>query len=115
MPGMKKKRQDNYVVPGPDWLWCLDGHDKLSRFGIEIYACVDAFSRKIIWSFVDSSNRTQVSVLRQYLDIIKTIGYCLNFLRSDRGRETLIIVNIYYFLYYIAYFNNLLIFNDIFN
>ena len=33
-PGMKKKRQDNYVVPGPDWLWCLDGHDKLARFGI---------------------------------------------------------------------------------
>jgi hypothetical protein len=47
-PGMKKKRQDNYVVAGPDWLWCLDGHDKLSRFGIEMYACVDAFSRKII-------------------------------------------------------------------
>ena len=21
-PGMKKKRHDNYVVLGPDWLWC---------------------------------------------------------------------------------------------
>jgi hypothetical protein len=37
---MRKKRQDNYVVPGPDWLWCLDGHDKLSRFGIEIVIVV---------------------------------------------------------------------------
>jgi hypothetical protein len=57
-PGMKKKRRDDYVVPGPDWLWCLDGHDKLSRFGIEIYGCVDVYSRKIIWFFVGSSNRT---------------------------------------------------------
>ena len=62
---------DNYVVPGPDWLWRLDGHDKLARFGIEIYGCVDAYSRKIIWFYVGSSNRTQVSVLRQYLYTVK--------------------------------------------
>jgi len=53
-PGMKKKRRD-YVVPGPDWLWCLDGHNKLSRFSIEIYGCVDAYSRKIIWSSATAS------------------------------------------------------------
>jgi hypothetical protein len=64
---------------------------------------------------VDSSNRTQVSVLRQYLNIIKAIGYCPNFLRSDRGRETPIIVDTYYFFYYTACFNNLLIPNDVFN
>src|SRR2546423_14223028 len=28
-PGMKRRRQENYTVNGPDWLWCLDGHDKL--------------------------------------------------------------------------------------
>jgi hypothetical protein len=38
---MKKRRRDNYVEPRPDWLWCLDSHDKLARFGIEIYGCVD--------------------------------------------------------------------------
>jgi hypothetical protein len=47
-PGIRKKRRDNYVIPGPDWLWCLNGHDKLSRFGIEIYDYVDAYNRKII-------------------------------------------------------------------
>jgi transposase InsO family protein len=114
-PGMRKKRQDNYVVPGPNWLWCLDGHDKLSRFGIEIYACIDAFSRKIIWFFVGSSNRTQVSVLRQYLNTIKAIGYCPNFLRSDRGRETPIMADAHYFLYYTACFNDLSIPDDVFN
>jgi hypothetical protein len=29
-----------------------------------LYGCADAYSRKIIWFFVGSSNRTQVSVLR---------------------------------------------------
>jgi len=112
---MRKKRQDNYVVPGPDWLWCLDGHDKLSRFGIEIYACVDAFSRKIIWFFVGSSNRTQVSVLRQYLHAIKAIGYCPNFLRTNRGRETPMMADAHYFLYYTACFDDLSIPDDVFD
>jgi len=114
-PEMKKKRQDNYVVPGPDWLWCLDGHDKLSRFGIEIYACVDAFSRKIIWFFVGSSNRTQVSVLRQYLHTVKAIGYCPNFLRTDKGRETPMMADAHYFLYYTACFNDPSIPDDVFD
>ena len=56
-----------------------------------------------------------MSVLRQYLNTIKAIGYCPNFLRSDRGRETPIMADAYYFLYYTTYFNNLLILNDIFN
>jgi hypothetical protein len=34
-PGMRRKRQENYIIPGPDWLWCLDDHDKLARYGIE--------------------------------------------------------------------------------
>jgi hypothetical protein len=46
--GMRRKRRENYVVPEPDWLWCLDGHDKLARYGIEIYGSVNAYSRKII-------------------------------------------------------------------
>ena len=95
-PGMRRKRQENYIVPGPDWLWCLDGHDKLARYGIEIYGSVDAYSRKIIWFYVGVSNRTQVSVLHQYLHTIKTLGYCPNYLRTDRGRETLMMADAYY-------------------
>jgi hypothetical protein len=34
---MKKKCRDNYAIPGLDWLWYLDGHDKLSHFDIETY------------------------------------------------------------------------------
>jgi hypothetical protein len=29
-PDLRKKRLKNYVTAGPDYLWCLDGHDKLA-------------------------------------------------------------------------------------
>jgi hypothetical protein len=110
---MKKNRRDNYVVSGLDWLWCLDGHDKLSRIGIEIYGCVDVYSRKIIWFFVGSNNRTQVSVLRQYLYTVKTVGYCPNLIRSDKGRETPMMADAHYFFYHTACFKDPTIPDDI--
>lgn len=38
----------NFVVPGPNFLWCLDGYEKLKRYGFQVYACIDAYSRCII-------------------------------------------------------------------
>ena len=101
-PGMRRKRRENYIVLGPDWLWCLDGHDKIARYGIEIYGSVDAYFRKIIWFYVGVSNRIQVSVLHQYLHTIKTLGYCPNYLRTDRGRETPMMADAHYYLYHTA-------------
>ena len=34
-----------YKMPGPNFVWSIDGHHKLSMYGIEIYAGIDAFSR----------------------------------------------------------------------
>ena len=46
---------------------------KLQPYGIEVYAAIDAYSRYIIWIYVGISARTQVSVVRQYLDTVKTL------------------------------------------
>lgn len=66
----------------------MDGHMKLSPYGIEIYAAIDAYSRYIIWIYVGVSGMTAVSVLRQYLDALAIQGVCPQILRSDHGRET---------------------------
>lgn len=34
-----------YIVPGPNYLWFLDGFCKLEQFGLEIYAAINAYSR----------------------------------------------------------------------
>ena len=68
-PGLRRVRQENYTLSGPNFLWCLDGHDKLA------YYC-------------GNSNRTPISVLRQYIRAVKAIGLCPRFIRTDRGTET---------------------------
>ncbi|PUU80029.1 hypothetical protein B9Z19DRAFT_1063777 [Tuber borchii] len=41
-----------YFVPGPNYVWSIDGYHKLSMYGIEIYAGVDAYSRfDTIWLY----------------------------------------------------------------
>ncbi|KAH8725979.1 hypothetical protein GQ44DRAFT_759030 [Phaeosphaeriaceae sp. PMI808] len=41
------RRRGEYIVPGPNWVWSIDGHEKLKPYGIQIYACIDAYSRYI--------------------------------------------------------------------
>jgi len=69
-----RSKGGEYLTPGPDWLWCCDGHDKFRNYGIEIYAGVDAYSKRIQWCYVGNSNRRAVSILRQVVTTIKTYG-----------------------------------------
>ena len=87
-----KRRHDGgeYVTPGPDWLWCINGHDKFRNYGIKIYAGVDAFSRRIQWCYVGNSNRRAVSILHQMATTIKAYDRCPSFFPSDRGKELLV-------------------------
>lgn len=34
-----------YLVPGPNYAWCVDGHLKFREYGIGIYATIDGYSR----------------------------------------------------------------------
>lgn len=47
---LNTKPKGAYSVPGPNFVWSIDGHHKLSMYGIEIYAGIDAFSRYVILS-----------------------------------------------------------------
>jgi len=40
------------MTDGLNQVWCIDGHDKLSAYLIQIYAAVDAYSRKIFSGIV---------------------------------------------------------------
>jgi hypothetical protein len=50
---------------------------KLTPYGIEIYAAIDAYSRYVVWIYVGVSGMIAVSVVRQYLNTVKNIGYYL--------------------------------------
>jgi hypothetical protein len=92
----KKVHGRNFCTPGPNFLWAIDGHHKLTRFGIQIYAAIDAYSRKIIWIYVGHDAITPISVARQFLAAIKETGVVPYRIRSDRGGETPIIADLQY-------------------
>jgi hypothetical protein len=58
------KHRTNFTVPGPNFLWCIDGYEKLKKFGFQVYAAVDAYSRYIIWIYIGRSATIAISVLK---------------------------------------------------
>ncbi|KAM6506778.1 hypothetical protein FALCPG4_018607 [Fusarium falciforme] len=66
------KHRKNFQVPGPNFMWSLDGYEKLKNFGFSIYACIDTYSRAIIWIYVGRGNMTALSSLKQFL---RTVSY----------------------------------------
>ncbi|KAF5127306.1 hypothetical protein E5D57_008236 [Metarhizium anisopliae] len=85
---MMRRKKGQFLVPGPNYQWCIDGHDKLKAYGFEIYAAIDAYSRNIIWFYVGHSATTALSVLKQYLAACDAHGFRPWYLQADRGRET---------------------------
>ncbi|KAF2752358.1 hypothetical protein EJ05DRAFT_96911 [Pseudovirgaria hyperparasitica] len=72
----------------------MDGYHKLSLYGIKIYACIDVYSRYIIWAYVGISSAIAVSYLFQFLETLRIRGIQPRFVRSDRGGETTRMANI---------------------
>ncbi|KAI9776548.1 MAG: hypothetical protein M1816_005235 [Peltula sp. TS41687] len=88
-----QRHRGEYVVAGPNQLWSLDGYCKLEQYGFQVYAAIDAYSRYVVWCYVRISARTQISVLRQYLDTIQNLDIMPQIIRSDRGVETPLMAN----------------------
>ena len=70
-------------MPGPNYLWFIDGYLKLQLYEIEIYASIDAYSRYIIWVYVGITARTEVSVVRQFLDVLEMTETQSQIVQSD--------------------------------
>jgi len=66
----------------------MDAHCKLEKFGIQIYAAIDAYSRNIIWVYVGVSARTLISVLKQFAVAVKKTRRTPRLVRVDKGKET---------------------------
>ncbi|KAE9972207.1 hypothetical protein EG328_005132 [Venturia inaequalis] len=91
-----QRHRGEYVVPGPNWLWSIDSYDKLKPYGIQIYACIDAYSRYIIWIYVGISNSSAVSTFGQFINALKAIRRGPAWIRSDKGGETTLLAQAHY-------------------
>lgn len=93
-----KRRRLGWTTPGPDFIWSIDGYEKLKAFGFQVYAGIDAHSRHIVWFYIGVSSTTQRSIVGQYLEVIKQRGIMPNIIRSDRGVETALVAGAHFFL-----------------
>uniref|UniRef100_T1IL45 Integrase core domain-containing protein n=1 Tax=Strigamia maritima TaxID=126957 RepID=T1IL45_STRMM len=84
----KKFRKRTFTSKGSNFVWSLDGHDKLmgrnkAQFPLAIHGCVDTFSRKILW--------LKNLAIKHY--------YIPNYTRSDRSSENVLIATIQNYLH----------------
>ncbi|XP_019850439.1 PREDICTED: uncharacterized protein LOC100641674 isoform X2 [Amphimedon queenslandica] len=85
----RKSRRLNrriYLNKGPNYLWHMDGYDKLKPYGIAIHGCIDGYSRKILWLKAGSSNNDPHIIAHHYVECVRCNG-CPSILRSDLGTE----------------------------
>ena len=45
----KRLRQRMYHAKGPNFVWDIDGFDKLKPYGFCVHGAIDRFSRRLIW------------------------------------------------------------------
>ena len=85
-----------HIILGPNFIWSIDGHDKLAEWGFQIYGGIDAYAYNIIWIYVGILNRTSQSILRQYFTTCFTLGFQPKIVQSDRGKETLLAAEVHF-------------------
>jgi len=66
-------------------MWHVDGHAKLSEYGIIIHGCIDGFSRYVVFMKASGNNKS-VTVSRLMRDAFYTYGVPAH-LRMDKGVE----------------------------
>jgi transposase InsO family protein len=79
MDGLEARRRHRlqrriFHADGPDQVWSVDGHDKLSRWGFPIHGCNDVYSRYLIWLRVGESNHDPRYILAYYLDAVEELA-----------------------------------------
>ena len=83
---------------GPNFLWHIDGYDKLKPFGFCVHGCIDGFSRRIMWLEVASTNIDPSFVAKYFLDAIRQIKGAPSIVRADYGTENAEVAGIQRFL-----------------
>lgn len=76
-----------YCAKGPNYIWHIDGYNKLKPFGFCIHRAIDGFSRRLIWLEVSDTNNNPKLIVKYYLDALNKIGKAPRVLRCDADTE----------------------------
>ena len=80
-------KRRKYQSKGPNYIWHIDGYDKLKPFGFCIHGAIDGYSRRILWLEVGSSNNNPRIVGKYFVDCVVQVGGVPRICRGDAGTE----------------------------
>lgn len=80
-----------YVNKGPNYLWHIDGYDKLKPFGLAIHGAIDGYSRKMLWLIAAETNNNPKVVASFYMDAVNRLQRIPRCIRADRGSENAVL------------------------
>ncbi len=80
-------RRRRYTAKGPNYLYHVDGWDKLKRYGLCIHGCIDGFSRRIMWLEAAASNNNPQVICNFFVNCIGKLQGLPCVVRADRGSE----------------------------
>ena len=80
-------RRRRYCAKGPNYIWHIDGYDKLKPFGFCIHGAIDGYSRRILWLEVASSNNNPEIIAHYFCKYVLLLGSTASIIRSDKGTQ----------------------------
>ena len=87
-----------YYSKGPNWVWHLDGYDKLKPFGFQIHGGIDGYSRHVLWLNLLKSNKDPKEVCNLFVNYLTVIKGVPRKIVADRGTENVFIAGSQRFL-----------------
>lgn len=85
----RRLKQRKYNTPGPNFLWHIDGWDKLKPYGFCVHAGIDGFSRRLLWLEVSDTNKNPNVVVDYFLSTVQQLGGVPRLVRTDKGTENI--------------------------
>lgn len=84
---LRRFQRRRFWSPGPNYVWSIDGFDKLKPFGFAIHGAICGFSRRILWLEVGSTNNDPRIIANYFLNYVDEVQGCPTILRTDCGTE----------------------------
>lgn len=85
----RRLKRRKYNTPGPNFLWHMDGWDKLKPYGFCVHAGIDGFSRRLLWLEVSTTNKNPNVVVDYFLSTVQQLGGVPRLVRADKGTENI--------------------------
>ena len=80
-----------YTCKGPNYIWHIDGYDKLKPYWFCIHGAIDGYMRRILWLEVGPSNNDPAVIASYYLKYVLTHGRTARVIRADMGTENVLV------------------------